>query len=164
VIPCKWESISYRKSYYYYPVDSSCSLTYSLCSSTASSCACVSLWSRVQEGIDTAIADGKRVGRPPYGYTVEDGFLQRLPDQYVRAQNFIREVQKGREKRSTAVFFDIPESKVRSILTRSETNYEIPFDNGQWQIERAKVNAGEKDLPPLGNQSDGTVSEPNPQQ
>jgi DNA invertase Pin-like site-specific DNA recombinase len=35
--------------------------------------------SRVQEGIDTAIADGKRVGRPPFGYTVEDGFLQQIP-------------------------------------------------------------------------------------
>jgi DNA invertase Pin-like site-specific DNA recombinase len=32
--------------------------------------------SRVQEGIDAAIADGKRVGRPPFGYTVEEGFLQ----------------------------------------------------------------------------------------
>ena len=119
--------------------------------------------SRVQEGIDTAIADGKRVGRPPYGYTVEDGFLQRLPDQYVRAQNFIREVRKGREKKATAAFFDIPRSKIRSILTRSEANYDIPFDNDQWQIERAKVNAGEKDLPSLGNQSDSTVSEPNSQ-
>ena len=28
--------------------------------------------SHVQEGIDAAVADGKRVGRPPFGYTVED--------------------------------------------------------------------------------------------
>lgn len=30
-------------------------------------------------------ADGKRVGRPPFGYTVEDGFLQQIPSEYVCA-------------------------------------------------------------------------------
>jgi DNA invertase Pin-like site-specific DNA recombinase len=109
--------------------------------------------SRVQEGIDAAIADGKRVGRPPYGYTVEDGFLQQLPEQYVRVQNFIREVRKGREKKATAAFFDIPESKIRSILERAEANYDIPFHNNQWRVERAKVDAGEKELSPLDAQS-----------
>jgi DNA invertase Pin-like site-specific DNA recombinase len=116
--------------------------------------------SRVQEGIDAAIADGKRVGRPPFGYTVEDGFLQQIPTEYVRAQTFIREVRKGHEKQATAAFFDIPESKIRSILARAEVNYDIPeskirsilaraevnydipFDNDQWQLERARVDAG----------------------
>jgi DNA invertase Pin-like site-specific DNA recombinase len=105
--------------------------------------------SRVQEGIDAAIADGKRVGRPPFGYTVEDGFLQQIPAEYVRAQSFIREVRKGREKRATAAFFEIPISKMRSILARAEANYDIPFDNDQWQLERAKVDAGKKELPSL---------------
>ena len=109
--------------------------------------------SRVQEGIDAAIADGKRVGRPPFGYTVEDGFLQQIPSEYVRAQTFIREVRKGREKQATAAFFDIPASKIRSILARAEANYDIPFDNDQWRLERAKVDAGEKELPPLDAQS-----------
>jgi DNA invertase Pin-like site-specific DNA recombinase len=105
--------------------------------------------SRVQEGIDAAIADGKRVGRPPFGYTVEDGFLQQVPTEYVRVQSFIREVRKGREKQATAAFFAIPDSKIRSILNRAETNYDIPFDNDQWRLERAKVQAGEKALPSL---------------
>ncbi len=35
--------------------------------------------SRVQEGIDAAIADGKRVGRPPFGYTVEEASSSRFP-------------------------------------------------------------------------------------
>jgi len=109
--------------------------------------------SRVQEGIDTAIADGKRVGRPPFGYTVEDGFLQQVPAKYVRVQNFIREVRKGREKKATAAFFEIPDSKIRSILARAEANYDIPFDNDQWRLERAKVDAGEKELPLLDAQS-----------
>ncbi|GAB3680003.1 hypothetical protein GCM10028857_02110 [Salinarchaeum chitinilyticum] len=110
--------------------------------------------SRVQEGIDAAIADGKRVGRPPFGYTVEDGFLQQIPAEYVRAQTFIREVRKGREKHATAAFFEIPESAVQSVLARAEANYDVPFDNDQWRLERAKVSAGEKDLPPLDGQSE----------
>lgn len=105
--------------------------------------------SRVQEGIDGAIAEGKRVGWPPFGYTVEDGFLQQVPSEYVRAQNFIREVRKDREKQSTAIFFEIPPSKMRSILQRAEGNYDIPFDNDQWRIERAQVEAGKKNLRPL---------------
>ena len=119
--------------------------------------------SRVQEGIDAAIAGGKRVGRPPFGYTVEDGFLQQVPAEYVRVQTFIREVRKGREKKATATFFEIPDSKIRSILTRAEANYDIPFDNDQWRLERAKVDAGEKDLPPLdarGAHSVGSKREP----
>ena len=109
--------------------------------------------SRAQEGIDAAIADGKRVGRPPFGHTVEDGFLQQIPSKYVRAQIFIREVRKGREKHATAAFFEIPESTVQSILARAEANYDVAFDNDQWRLERAKVSAGEKDLPPLDTQN-----------
>lgn len=101
----------------------------------------------VQVGIDAAMEGESAFGRPPFGYTVEDGFLQQIPAEYVRAQNFIREVRKGREKRATAAFFEIPPSKVRSILDRAEANYEIPFDNDQWQIERAKVKADEKLVP-----------------
>ncbi len=105
--------------------------------------------SHVQESIDAAIADGKRVGRPPFGYTVEDGFLQQIPSKYVRAQTFIREVRKGREKRAPDAFFDIPASKIRSILAQAEANYDVTFDNDQWQIDRAKVDAGAKVLPPF---------------
>jgi hypothetical protein len=39
-------------------------------------------------------------------------------------------------------------------LKRSEQNYEIPFDNDQWKIKRAKVEAGEKELKPLDSTSE----------
>jgi len=105
---------------------------------------------RVQQGIDKAIEDGKRVGRPPFGFGVENGFLVQIPDEFARAQRFIREVKKGREKTATADFFEIPSSAVQSVLERSEQNYDIEFDNAQWKVERAKVEAGEKELDELG--------------
>lgn len=71
------------------------------------------------------------------------------PAEYNRAQNFIREVKKGRSKRATAEFFEIPESAIQSILKRAEKNYEIPFDNDEWRVEKAKVESGQKELPPL---------------
>jgi DNA invertase Pin-like site-specific DNA recombinase len=102
---------------------------------------------RVQQGVNKAMRDGKRVGRPPRGYDVdEDGFLHQDPVKYAKVQNFIRELKKGRPKASTAEFFGIPESSIQSILTRAKKNYEIEFDNDQWKVERAKVEAGEKDL------------------
>lgn len=114
---------------------------------------------RVQQGIDKARRDGKRVGRPPFGYDVEDGFMYQVPDEYARAQNFIREVKKGRSKRATAEYFEIPESAIQSILKRAEQNYEIPFDNDQWRIERAKVKAEKKDLMPLDLQEKSSFEE-----
>ncbi len=104
---------------------------------------------RVQSGIDKARRDGKRVGRPPFGYYVEDGFMYQDPTEYNRAQNFIREVKKGRSKRATAEYFEIPQSAIQSILKRAEKNYEIPFDNSEWKVERAKVESGQKELDPL---------------
>jgi len=105
---------------------------------------------RVQQGIDKAIKDGKRVGRPPVGYDVdEDGFMFQDPVEYAKVQNFIREVKKGRAKKPTAEYFGIKQSAIQSILKRAKQNYEIPFDNDEWKVERAKVEAGEKDLEPL---------------
>ncbi|EMA51259.1 Resolvase domain protein [Halococcus salifodinae DSM 8989] len=46
---------------------------------------------------------------------------------------------------ATAAFFEIPDSAIQSILARAEANYDVPFDNDQWRLERAKVDVGEKD-------------------
>ncbi len=74
------------------------------------------------------------------------GLPQQIPSEYVRAQRFIREVRKSREKTATAAFFEIPDAAIQSILARAETSYDIPFDNDQWRLERARVQAGEKNL------------------
>lgn len=108
---------------------------------------------RVQQGINKAQQEGKRVGRPPFGYTVDDGFLVQIPSEYARAQEFIRETRKGRAKKATAEFYGIPESSIQSILERSKQNYETEFDNKSWKVERAKVEAGKKQLEPLTSEN-----------
>ena len=52
--------------------------------------------SRIQEGIDAA----KRIGRSPFGYTVEDRSLQQVPAEHARVQSLIREVRKSREEKA----------------------------------------------------------------
>lgn len=46
-----------------------------------------------------------------------------------------------------------PDAAVQSILARAEANYDIPFDNNQWQLERATVDAGGTERPPLDAQT-----------
>lgn len=69
---------------------------------------------------------------------------------YERVQAFIREVRKGRPKRPTARFFEIPEGSIATILDRADELYGVEFDNDQWKLERAQVEAGEKELAELG--------------
>ncbi|EMA54540.1 Resolvase domain protein [Halococcus salifodinae DSM 8989] len=79
--------------------------------------------------------------------------LQQIASEYIRTQIYIRTVRKGREKHATAAFFKISHSASQSILARAERNYNVPFDNDQWRLELAKVDAGEKALPPLNSKS-----------
>jgi len=105
---------------------------------------------RVQEGIDRKKELGEWVGRPPYGFTVDDdsGMLLKQPEKYEIAVEFIQQVKKGRAKLPTARFFGL-ETQYPTILGNSDTHYDISFDEAAWKQERAKVEAGEKDLTPL---------------
>lgn len=105
---------------------------------------------RVQQGVDRAKRQGKRVGKPPTGYEVdEDGFMFIDAPEYAKVQDFIREVKKGRAKKPTARFYGIPSTAIQGILERAEQNYEIEFDNDEWKMERARVESGEKEIQPL---------------
>ena len=69
---------------------------------------------------------------------------------FERVQYFIREVRRGRAKRPTARFFDVPEGSIAGILDRAGDVYGVEFDNDEWKIERARVEAGQRELEPLG--------------
>ncbi|RRJ29522.1 hypothetical protein [Halocatena pleomorpha] len=77
--------------------------------------------------------------------------MQQVSSEYIRTQNFIREVRKGREQRAVAEFCEIPQSKTRSILKRAETNDGIPLGTDQWRLERATVEVVRRRLPRLLN-------------
>lgn len=105
---------------------------------------------RRKEGIERAIDRGVQFGKAPHGTTKDEMGCLQPAEGFERVQYFIKEVRKGRSKRATARFFEVPEGSIAGILDRAEDVYEVPFDNDQWKIERAKVEAGEKELEPLG--------------
>ena len=107
---------------------------------------------RRQEGIERAIDRGVQFGKAPHGMTKNEMGVPVPGEGYERVQAFIREVRKGRAKRPTARFFEIPEGSIATILERADELYGVEFDNDQWTLERAQVEAGEKDLSKLGEQ------------
>lgn len=44
----------------------------------------------------------------------------------------------------------MPDSSILSTLERSEENYDVEFDNAQWKLEKARVEAEEKEIESLG--------------
>ncbi|WP_256545404.1 recombinase family protein [Halobellus inordinatus] len=109
---------------------------------------------RRQEGIERAIDRGVQFGQAPHGMTKNEMGVPVPGEGYERVQAFIREVKKGRSKRPTARFFDVPEGSIATILDRADELYGVAFDNDEWKIERARVEAGEKGLAELGEAPD----------
>lgn len=105
---------------------------------------------RRQEGIERAIDRGVQFGKAPHGMTKNEMGVPVPGEGYERVQAFIREVRKGRAKRPTARFFEIPEGSISTILERADELYGVGFDNDEWTLERAEVEAGEKNIDPLG--------------
>ena len=94
----------------------------------------------------------EHIGRPPFGYEIgPEGHLIRIPEDYERAVMFLEEVREGRPKLPTAKHFGV-ENAYQEILERAEELYDVPFDDDQWQLERAKIKAGEKELDQLGQE------------
>lgn len=75
---------------------------------------------RTKEGIAAARAEGKHVGRPPFGFD-SDGNGNLVPNEdYETALAVIEEVEAGESKRSVARRADITRATVRNIVDRKE--------------------------------------------
>ncbi|WP_122090860.1 recombinase family protein [Halalkalicoccus subterraneus] len=75
---------------------------------------------RTKEGIAAARAEGKHVGRPPFGFD-SDGNGTLVPNEdYETALAVIEEVEAGESKRSVARRADITRATVRNIMDRKE--------------------------------------------
>lgn len=75
---------------------------------------------RTKEGIAVAQAEGKHVGRPPFGFD-SDGDGNLVPNEdYETALAVIEEVEAGESKRSVAGRAGITRATVRNIMDRKE--------------------------------------------
>lgn len=75
---------------------------------------------RTKEGIAAAQAEGKHVGRPPFGFDSDgDGGLVPNED-YETALAVIEEIEAGESKRSVANRAGVTRATVRSIMDRKE--------------------------------------------
>lgn len=75
---------------------------------------------RTKEGIAAARAEGKHVGRPPFGFD-SDGDGNLVPNEnYETALAVIEEIENGESKRSVASRADITRATVRNILDRKD--------------------------------------------
>lgn len=75
---------------------------------------------RTREGIAAAQAEGKHVGRPPFGFD-SDGDGNLVPNEnFETAQAVIEQIEAGDSKRSTADDAGITRATVRNILERKE--------------------------------------------
>jgi len=77
---------------------------------------------RIKSGIRQAKAEGKNIGRPPYGFTTgsESGQLVPTYPEYEKAQVAIERYDDGDSIRSIALDLDIPRTTVRRIVKREE--------------------------------------------
>ncbi|WP_122091181.1 recombinase family protein [Halalkalicoccus subterraneus] len=75
---------------------------------------------RTKEGIAAARAEGKHVGRPPFGFD-SDGNGNLVPNEdYETALAVITEIETGESKRAVAHRADITRATVRNIVDRKE--------------------------------------------
>ena len=70
---------------------------------------------RVRSGVRAAQDAGKWTGRPPAGFTVEDGFLRVDPPEYLNIREAVARVEGGESYASVAEAAGIPESTLRSL-------------------------------------------------
>ncbi|WP_232688573.1 recombinase family protein [Halobacterium zhouii] len=73
---------------------------------------------RIKSGIRQAKADGKNVGRPPYGFTTGAKSGDYVPEypEFEKAQVAIERYDEGDSLRSVALDLDIPRTTVRRIV------------------------------------------------
>lgn len=74
---------------------------------------------RIESGVQNAIAEGKWVGRPPFGFETDaDGYLRVDPDPYIRMQLAVEAVLvEDRSVNSVAEKYRVPTSTLNRVVT-----------------------------------------------
>lgn len=86
------------------------------------------LQENIQAGLEAARAEGKWVGRPPFGFDVDDGGYLQPNENYQKAQEVIHAMDElGWSQRKTARYTGVARSTLRGIMDRKEM-YENPAE------------------------------------
>lgn len=102
---------------------------------------------RVQSGVNRAKQQGKWTGRPPDGFTVNDGYLAVEPNDYLRMQSALELLETDPDATLTEVarHSGIPQSSLSRIRNDPERRKlylygESPDDRVESAVEEADVN------------------------
>lgn len=78
---------------------------------------------RIQSGIRTAQDAGKWTGRPPLGFTVEDGYLRVKPEEFLRAREAIKRVVADEQTVDVADDLGLPQSSLSRLASERQGLY-----------------------------------------
>lgn len=101
---------------------------------------------RVQSGVNRAKEQGKWTGRPPYGFTVNDGYLAVEPNDYLRMQSALELLETDDEATLTGIarHAGIPQSSLSRVYNDPERRKlylygEHPDDRVESAVEEGDV-------------------------
>lgn len=100
---------------------------------------------RVRSGVQNAIAEGKWVGRPPFGFeTDEDGYLRVNPDEYTRMQLALETVLFSDESvHATAEKHRVPQSTLNRVVSDENRRELYLYGEGEDDRLTEAVDTGE---------------------
>jgi hypothetical protein len=78
---------------------------------------------RIRSGIRAAQDAGKWTGRPPFGFTVEDGYLRVEPEEFLRVREAIERVVAGEQTVDVADDLGLPQSSLSRLASERRELY-----------------------------------------
>jgi DNA invertase Pin-like site-specific DNA recombinase len=91
---------------------------------------------RIQSGIEAAKEAGKWTGRPPRGFTVEDGYLRVDAEEFLRIRSALERVAAGDHAAEVAEDSGLPESTLRELY-RERSGLYLRADAGDDRVDAA---------------------------
>lgn len=78
---------------------------------------------RIQSGIKSAQKNGKWTGRPPRGFSVENGYLRVEPGEFLAIRDGLERIERGDDYGTVAEDIGIPESTLRRLHKKRSDLY-----------------------------------------
>lgn len=78
---------------------------------------------RIQSGITAAKEAGKWTGRPPRGFTVEDGYLRLETEEFLRIRSALERIAAGEDVKQVAEDAGLPETTLRELYRERSDLY-----------------------------------------